>query len=138
MEQRKPLAWFVGVASGLYEALFPVWLVDEEHDEHQFVVALDDAMEANWQRGVLLTAPDEVRRREYALGVVKRRIHQPDFRRRVLLAYGRQCALCRLRHSELLDAAHIREDSQGGEPVVPNGISMCAIHHRRLTPSSLV
>ena len=31
---------------------------------------------------------------------------------------------------ELLDAAHIKEDSEGGEPVVPNGVAMCAIHHR--------
>ena len=87
MELRKPLAWFVGVAPGLYEAVFPVWLVDEEADQHQFVVALDEAMETAWQQEVLLTAPDEVRRREYALGVIRRRLHQPDFRRRVLLSY---------------------------------------------------
>ena len=130
MELRKPLAWFVGVAPGLYEAVFPVWLVDEEADQHQFVVALDEAMETAWQQEVLLTAPDEVRRREYALGVIRRRLHQPDFRRRVLLAYERQCAICGLRHAELLDAAHIKEDADGGEPVVTNGIAMCAIHHR--------
>jgi putative restriction endonuclease len=130
MELRKPLAWFVGVAPGLYEAVFPIWLVDEEPDNHQFVVALDEAMETAWQQEVMLTAPDEVRRREYALGVIRRRLHQPDFRRRVLLAYERQCAICRLRHPELLDAAHIKEDSEGGEPVVTNGIAMCAIHHR--------
>jgi len=130
MELGKPLAWFVGVAPGLYEAVFPVWLVDEEPDEHQFVVALDEGLESAWQSEVHLTGPDEVRRREYALSVVRRRLHQPDFRRRVLTAYGRQCALCRLRHPELLDAAHIKEDSDGGEPVVPNGIAMCAIHHR--------
>ncbi|MCI0635345.1 MAG: HNH endonuclease [Actinobacteria bacterium] len=130
MEERKPLAWFIGVAPGLYEAVFPVWLVDEEPDEHQFVVALDEAMMAGWQPEVHLTGPDEVRRREYALSVVRRRVHQPDFRRRVLAAYGRQCALCRLRHSELLDAAHIKEDADGGEPVISNGIAMCAIHHR--------
>lgn len=130
MELKKPLLWFVGVAPGLYEAVFPVWLVDEEPEQHQFVVALDEAMETAWQSDVHLTAPDEVRRREYALATVRRRLHQPDFRRRVLTAYGRQCALCRLRHPELLDAAHIKEDSDGGEPVVPNGIAMCAIHHR--------
>jgi putative restriction endonuclease len=28
-----------------------------------------------------------------------------------------------------LDAAHILSDGEGGEPVVPNGISMCKIHH---------
>jgi putative restriction endonuclease len=47
-----------------------------------------------------------------------------------LRAYVSQCALCRLRHPELLDAAHIKEDSEGGEPVIPNGVAMCAIHHR--------
>jgi putative restriction endonuclease len=48
----------------------------------------------------------------------------------VLVAYRQQCALCRLRHPRLLDAAHIRTDAQGGEPVVTNGLAMCAIHHR--------
>ena len=130
MDLRKPLAWFVGVAPGLYEAVYPVWLVDEEQGEHQFVVALDEAMETAWQQEIMLTGPDEVRRRQYALGVIRRRLHQPDFRRRVLLAYERQCAICRLRHPELLDAAHIKEDAEGGEPIVTNGIAMCAIHHR--------
>ena len=62
--------------------------------------------------------------------MVRRRLHQPMFPRRVLAAYRTRCALCRLRHGELLDAAHIKEDSDGGEPLVPNGIAMCAIHHR--------
>ena len=52
------------------------------------------------------------------------------FRDRVLLAYETQCALCRLRHRPLLDAAHIKEDAAGGEPSVSNGLAMCAIHHR--------
>ncbi len=26
--------------------------------------------------------------------------------------------------------AHIKEDAEGGEPIVPNGMAMCAIHHR--------
>ena len=72
----------------------------------------------------------EALRREYAERLVKQRTHQQGFRRRVLAAYGNQCALCRLQHIPLLDAAHIREDSEGGEPIVPNGIAMCAIHHR--------
>jgi putative restriction endonuclease len=38
--------------------------------------------------------------------------------------------LCHLRHTPLLDAAHIKEDRDGGEPIVPNGVAMCAIHHR--------
>jgi putative restriction endonuclease len=39
--------------------------------------------------------------------------------------------MCRLRHAELLDAAHILGDTHPrGEPVVPNGLALCSIHHR--------
>lgn len=101
MELRKPLAWFIGTAPGVYEAIFPVWIVAEEPEHHQFVVALDSAMESSWQPDIHASVPDDVRRREYALDVVRRRLHQPLFRGRVLAAYGRQCALCRHRHPEL-------------------------------------
>src|SRR3954462_10983130 len=38
--------------------------------------------------------------------------------------------MCRLRHPELLDAAHILPDTHpNGLPVVPNGLSLCKIHH---------
>ncbi len=130
MELGKPLAWLEGVEPGVYLVHVPVWLVDEEPEQHQFVLALDETMREQWRPEALLTAPDLALRREYAQAVVRRRLHQPMFRRRVLAAYRTQCALCRLRHGELLDAAHIKEDSDGGEPVVPNGIAMCAIHHR--------
>ena len=58
------------------------------------------------------------------------RLHQRSFRERVLRAYQNQCTLCRLRHKELLDAAHIIADSEdSGEPVIQNGLSLCKIHH---------
>lgn len=45
-------------------------------------------------------------------------------------AYREQCSICRLRHADLLDAAHITPDSdEGGEPVISNGLSLCKIHH---------
>ena len=37
--------------------------------------------------------------------------------------------ICRLRHTRLLDAAHVLADAEGGRPVVTNGIAMCKIHH---------
>ncbi|MEX0755621.1 MAG: HNH endonuclease [Actinomycetota bacterium] len=129
MTEHKPLPWFVGVAPGLFHALYPVWLVGEEPDQHQFVVALDAAMSEQWE-GDPFHPADLAARRRYAQVVVRQRLHQRVFRERVLFAYERQCALCRLRHPELLDAAHILEDAEGGEPIVPNGIAMCAIHHR--------
>ena len=44
---------------------------------------------------------------------------RPSFRERVVTAYGGTCALCSLRHRELLDAAHIIPDSQ------PRGTRWC-------------
>jgi len=130
MKLTKPLIWFVGVSTGTYMPLFPVWLVGEEPQDHQFVVALDEEMRHQWESANVHHPVDLALRRQYAQAVVHQRLHQRVFRERVLIAYSSQCALCRLRHPELLDAAHIREDSEGGEPIVPNGVAMCAIHHR--------
>ena len=72
---------------------------------------------------------DDARRR-YITASVRVRLHQRAFRERVLDAYRRQCAFCRLRHEELLDAAHIVPDTAPeGEPVVRNGLALCALHH---------
>jgi putative restriction endonuclease len=127
MHMELPLIWFLGLAPGIFEAHFPIWIAGEERDRQQFVLALDTDLLAGW-RPELATAPYAPARR-YAEYMIHTRLHQPVFRSRVLLAYDRQCALCRLRHPELLEAAHIRRDFQGGEPIVPNGISMCSIHH---------
>lgn len=48
----------------------------------------------------------------------------------MLRAYRVRCALCHLKHRELLDAEHIVPDSHlEGEPVVINGLALCEIHH---------
>jgi putative restriction endonuclease len=125
MQLGQPLIWFVGVAPGVYEAIYPVWLIDEEPTQFQFVVALDEAQRYMPRAGGV----DEDRRR-YVERLTKLRLHQPVFRARVLRAYGSTCAMCRLKHAELLDAAHILPDSHPhGQPVVPNGLSLCKIHH---------
>src|SRR5262249_8433751 len=69
-------------------------------------------------------------RRSYVTAEVRVRLHQRAFRERVLEAYRRQCAFCRLRHEELLDAAHIVPDRDPeGEPCISNGLALCALHH---------
>ena len=127
MEANLPLIWFQGIETGLYLPVAPVWFVHEEPTRHQFVVAFDEHQRDSWDQ----TSDAQVidLRRAYADRVVRERLHQPVFRERVLAAYENRCALCRLRHRELLDAAHIRSDAKGGEPVVTNGIAMCKIHH---------
>jgi putative restriction endonuclease len=128
MELSKPLLWFRAVAPGVFQPV-TVWLVAEEPMQQQFVLTVEEDATLPWAH--LLQHPeDQPLQREYIKSLVKRRIHQPFFRQRVIAAYNRQCALCQLRHAPLLDAAHIKEDSEGGEPIVPNGVAMCAIHHR--------
>lgn len=126
MERRQPLIWFVGVAPGLYDPIYPVYIVADEPASLQFAVALDEA-----QRFVGLEelAVDEDRR-AYVERITRQRLHQRVFRTQVLLAYEDRCALCSLKRAALLDAAHIIGDKEdGGEPIVPNGLSMCKIHH---------
>jgi putative restriction endonuclease len=61
---------------------------------------------------------------------MRERVHQPVFRAKVIRAYEVQCAMCRLKHAELLDAAHILPDThERGLPVVTNGLALCKIHH---------
>jgi putative restriction endonuclease len=54
---------------------------------------------------------------------------QQAFRELVIDAYNCQCAMCRLKHRGLLDAAHIISDADGGIPKNVNGLSLCKIHH---------
>jgi putative restriction endonuclease len=124
MSKGVPLAYFVGVDRGVYLPRYPVWLKAEDQLRHEFVVALDE--DQRLFELSALTAPE----RAYVARLTNARLHQPVFRARVLRAYGERCAVCRLHHPELLDAAHIIPDGEPtGEPIVPNGLSLCKIHH---------
>ena len=69
--------------------------------------------------------------RRYAIKEAKVRLHQGRFRGAVLLAYRDRCAVCRLKEIRLLEAAHITRDADpAGLPEVPNGLSLCSIHHQ--------
>lgn len=120
-----PLIWFVGVQQGLYVPVFPVWIVADEPDLLQVAVALDEDQRRLVQGGTI--SPIE---RSYAARISKQRLHQPIFRQRVIQAYRTSCAMCRLRHRSLLDAAHIIPDREDrGIPAVSNGLALCKIHH---------
>ncbi len=125
MEHRLPLIWFYGVGAGQYWPTFPVYLVAEEPEMRQFVIDHEpDPARAQPD------SPAEGALRRYALRETRARLHQPVFRATVMRAYGTRCAVCSLRHGELLDAAHIVADSEeAGIPSVTNGIALCRIHH---------
>lgn len=125
MRAEVPLIWFYGLEPGLFQAILPVYLLAEEPSLNQFVLALTEE-----QRTVRPGTPMEEMFRRYILAQTKRRLHQPVFASQVMLAYETRCAVCRLGHRELLDAAHIIPDgAPGGLPIVPNGLALCKIHH---------
>jgi putative restriction endonuclease len=122
---RLPIIWFVGVSSGLYEPIYPVWVVGDNPARHEFTLALDAAQRTF---DPILDKENDIRR--YMERVTKQRLHQRVFRTQVLHAYEGRCAVCNLGHAELVDAAHIIEDGEPlGQAVVPNGLAMCKIHH---------
>jgi len=132
MERQLPLVWFIGIGyrpgttTQIFKPEFPVWLIDEEPSLQQFVVAVDEG-----QRTIPVGADAAVIdiTRRYNERMVRVRHHQPLFRSVVLHAYERRCAICRLPFVELLDAAHIRADSNDGAARVSNGLALCKIHH---------
>lgn len=126
MRDRIPLIYFFSTIPGQYLAIFPVFIVGDDPKHLTFSVAADDMIQLSYERD----DTDDVTRRTYITRQVRQRMHQRSFRDRVLRAYKEQCSICELRHSRLLDAAHIIPDKdEGGEPLVSNGLSLCKMHH---------
>jgi putative restriction endonuclease len=122
-----PLVYFRGIAKGIYEAFYPVFVTHEDTINQSFHLAVDsfDGLGAN-----LPEPADVVAARRYATRAARVRLHQAQFRENVLTAYVDRCTVCRIKHRVLLDAAHIIPDSQThGVPSVTNGLSLCKIHH---------
>lgn len=69
----------------------------------------------------------------HTLRLVRTRRHQSAFRREVLLhTHPRVCAVCSLGVLEVLEAAHLIPDAEGGPASSSNALLLCANHHRAL------
>ncbi len=130
---KRPLIYFHGIDPGKYLATWPVYIIGDDRRSLTFKISVDDAVpvldysETMMSRQVADMADA---RHAYLTATVKVRLHQRSFREKVLEAYKSQCAFCRLRHRELLDAAHIIPDNlPESRPTVNNGISLCKLHH---------
>jgi len=135
MQNRTPLVYFHSIKPGKYQAIWPVMILEDLPDQLCVKAAIDpayskyDFLSRNASSSNVFNETD-LNVRRYMTYETKRRLHQSAFREYVLDAYDRSCAICRLKHSELLDAAHIIPDShEDGLPIVPNGLSLCKIHH---------
>lgn len=134
MKHRIPLIYFFALEVGRYLVTKPVFIVNDNIKSLMFTVLVDNdlevAKENPSENDIDIVNDIEYGRRAYLTSNMKIRLHQRSFRERVLRAYNNQCALCRLRHIELLDAAHIIADKEvEGLPIVTNGLSLCKIHH---------
>lgn len=127
MQSGTPLIYLFGVVPGQYAPAWPVFMIGDDPANLTFTVAVDEQHS--------LVQPDREdflneARRVYVTRLTRQRLHQASFRQRVIQAYRKMCAVCSLRHAELLDAAHILPDSDPrGEPLVTNGLALCKLHH---------
>jgi putative restriction endonuclease len=121
-----PLVYFRGIAPGQYAIVAPVFVMSVDRGRRLVEFEAGLPIADTTSAGVL----SEPEMRQYATREALFRLHQHRFRGAVLRAYATKCAVCRLREPSLLEAAHIIDDRDPrGVATIPNGISLCAIHH---------
>ena len=127
--QATPLVYFIATRPGFYKPLYPAYVIADDPAAERVLVSPGRMVGPVDERDPIL--PDDPLERQYVVRETRVRLHQARFRGRVLVAYSSRCTICRLKETRLLDAAHIAGDLEPhGEPVVPNGLSLCSIHHR--------
>jgi putative restriction endonuclease len=137
MQKQVPLIYFHGIVKSKYLAVWPVFVIGDNPEALSFTLAADDYTsigqyinKSDTNDNPIAADESTYYKRSYITSTIKTRLHQKSFRERVLEAYNQQCTFCKLKHTELLDAAHIIPDSEElGEPTIKNGLSLCKIHH---------
>ena len=129
MKQNIPLIYLQKISKGKYFVHLPVYIIKDEPEKLRFTVAAENIIKFSNAPNIVEEPEVRYLKQEYATREVKQRMYQQTFRELVLDAYRNHCAICSLRHRELLDAAHIKPDAEGGKPLVFNGLSLCKIHH---------
>jgi len=126
-EQGRPIIYFRAVEAGQYQTLWPMVIVNDDPGTLTFTVACEDVKAL--RPGLRPDVVDDARR-SYVTRMAMTRLHQSKFSFKVLAAYQESCAVCSIKHRALLDAAHILPDGhKRGDPIVPNGMALCKIHH---------
>jgi putative restriction endonuclease len=129
----RPLVYLHGLQPGKYLATYPVYIIEDDPSNLTFKVSVDEvvpAFEYSVTSIVRQIAEVSDARHAYVTSTIKVRLQQRSFREKVLDAYKSQCAFCRLKHRELLDAAHIIPDNvPEGKSSIENGMSLCKLHH---------
>lgn len=121
---RVPIIYFRRIRPGVFIADYPAYVTDVPEQRAVLLAIGEDVHAFGDPRSMNET------QRSYVERLTRQRLHQPLFRAQVMHAYERRCAVCSLRHADLLDAAHIVPDrDEAGTPTVSNGVALCKIHH---------
>lgn len=132
-QHQLPVVYFIGVAPGLYKAVYPCFI--DTIDTISGFALVSPGVHVESYGSVSDTdsnlAPPNAIERKYAVREVKSRLHQAAFRDMVLTAYRHKCAISGLPVPELLEAAHIIPDAHAlGAAEIQNGICLSRLHHR--------
>ncbi len=127
MRRKIPLIYLISEVPGKYFAIYPVYIVYDDPISLSFKVAAYNYESVQVENNRVFESDSK---NAYIATTIKIRLHQKMFRERVLYAYQTQCTVCKLKHAELLDAAHIIPDGEPqSKPTVDNGLSLCKLHH---------
>lgn len=122
MELQLPVLWFRQETTGRYVP-YKVFIIEDFPEKGYCLIAPELSLAKSYQSNSIIE-------KKYAEKIMKQRLHQPAFRARVISAYETKCAICRINHGKLLDAAHIIPDRDSESSTsVTNGLSLCKIHH---------
>lgn len=131
-ERQDPIIYLMGIAPGRYFPLWPCYIDNVDVAREVCHISMQD------RRGTIagvaedsaIYRPDDIEQR-YIIREVKSRVHQAEFRVRVMQAYSNRCAMTGLPVPQLLEAAHIIPDTHVSSTAeVSNGISLSRLHHR--------
>lgn len=99
----------------LYDSRYELYgLIDFSSDDIEIPLTYKNKIDNNYKRKIITSTS-------------KSRYYK--FRKLVLERYNYQCAICRCKEEELLQAAHIKAVSLDGDDNPKNGICLCANHH---------
>lgn len=129
LANKLPIIYYVGIVPGRYLPFYPTYVVQDHPDEREFSLDLTGFGRPPVGLDGFVDLAADHSERAYRTEIVMSRIHQASFRHKVMTAYESHCAICRLKRTELVEAAHIVPDSEGGPPVVVNGLALCKLHH---------
>jgi putative restriction endonuclease len=106
------------------------WVCDFDDENRQFLILFGQETPPSYSKAETTSDPfrlTEQSGRKPATVMV--RTGQQRFRFHVMSQYGHKCAVCDIRHPQLLKAAHICGKAEKGSDDWRNGLPLCATHH---------